>query len=119
MLVAAVVGVPVMAPVAAFNESPTGKLPAETLNVYEPVPPVALAVLRVGNPTVPFGNVAGLTVIAALIVTAYACEPVAPNPSVAVIVKLMLRRSWSTRYRTGAALSDKPVGKLPAETLNV
>ena len=42
--VAAVVGVPVIAPVAAFIESPAGKLPAETLNVYEPVPPVALTV---------------------------------------------------------------------------
>ena len=40
----AVVGVPVMAPVAAFKDSPAGKLPTETLNVYEPVPPVALTV---------------------------------------------------------------------------
>ena len=70
LLVAAVVGVPVMAPVAAFNESPAGKLPAETLNVYEPLPPVALTVCEYATPTVPFGNVAGLTVIAALMVTA-------------------------------------------------
>ena len=43
--VAAVVGVPVIAPVAAFNERPAGKLPTETLNnVYQPVPPVALTV---------------------------------------------------------------------------
>ena len=44
LLVAAVVGVPVIAPVAAFSESPAGKLPADTLNVYEQVPPVALMV---------------------------------------------------------------------------
>ena len=42
--VAAVVGVPVIAPVVAFNDRPAGKLPADTLNVYEPVPPVALTV---------------------------------------------------------------------------
>ena len=69
LLVAAVVGVPVIAPVAAFSDSPAGKLPAETLNVYEPVPPVALTVCEYATPTVPLGNVAGLTVMAALIVT--------------------------------------------------
>ena len=42
--VAAVVGVPVIAPVAAFNDRPAGKLPADTPNVYEPLPPVALTV---------------------------------------------------------------------------
>ena len=35
----------------------------------------------------PFGNVAGFTVMAALMVTLYARAPVAPRPSVAVIVK--------------------------------
>ena len=67
--VAAVVGVPVIAPVAPFSERPAGKLPAVTLNVYEPVPPVALTVCEYAVPTVPLGNVAGFTVIAALIVT--------------------------------------------------
>jgi hypothetical protein len=67
--VAAVVGVPVMVPVAAFSDSPAGKLPADTLNVYEPLPPVALTVCEYVVPTVPFGSVAGLTVMAALIVT--------------------------------------------------
>ena len=69
MLVAAVVGVPVITPVAAFNESPAGRLPAETLNVYEPVPPVALTVCEYAVPTVPLGSVTGFTVIAALTVT--------------------------------------------------
>ena len=67
--VAAVVGVPVMAPVAAFKNKPAGKLPADTLKVYEPSPPVAEALCEYAVPTVPFGKVAGLTVIAALIVT--------------------------------------------------
>ena len=78
--VAAVVGVPVIAPVAPFNDNPAGRLPADTLNVYEPLPPVALTVCEYAVPTVPFGNVAGFTVIAALIVTAYARAPVAPRP---------------------------------------
>ena len=69
LLVAAVVGVPVIAPLAAFSESPAGRLPAETLNVYKPLPPVALTVCEYAVPTVPFGKVAGFTVIAGLIVT--------------------------------------------------
>ena len=69
MLVAAVVGVPVIAPLAAFNERPAGKVPAETLNVYEPLPPIALTVCEYAVPTVPLGSVGGFTVIAALTVT--------------------------------------------------
>ena len=38
--VAAVVGVPVIAPVAVFSDSPAGRLPTETLNVYEPCHPL-------------------------------------------------------------------------------
>ena len=57
-----------IAPVAAFSESPAGRLPAETLNVYEPLPPVALTVCAYAAPSVPLGSVAGFTVIAALIV---------------------------------------------------
>jgi hypothetical protein len=68
--VAAVVGVPVIAPVAAFSDSPAGKLPALTLNVYEPLPPVALTVCEYAVPTVPLGSVTGFTVIAAFMVTA-------------------------------------------------
>ncbi len=68
LLVAAVVGVPEIKPLAAFSESPAGKLPAETLNVYEPLPPVALTLWLYAAPTVPFGSVAGLTATAALMV---------------------------------------------------
>ena len=118
--VAAVVGVPVIAPVAAFSDTPAGKLPAETLNVYEPVPPVALTVCEYATPTVPFGNVAGLTVIAALMVTAYARAPVAPRPSVAVTVKLEVAAVVGVPVMTPlAAFSDRPAGKPPADTLNV
>ena len=67
--VAAVVGVPVIAPVAAANDNPAGKLPAVMLNVYDPLPPVALIVCEYATPTVPFGNVAGLTATPEFIVT--------------------------------------------------
>ena len=39
--VPAVVGVPVMAPVAGFRTSPGGNTPLVTENVYGPVPPLA------------------------------------------------------------------------------
>ena len=39
-----VVGVPVMAPVVLFKVRPGGRLPAETLQVTAPVPPVAVRV---------------------------------------------------------------------------
>ena len=41
LLVAAEVGVPEIRPVPAFNDKPAGSVPAVTLNVYEPLPPVA------------------------------------------------------------------------------
>ena len=68
----------------------------------------------------PLGSVAGFTVMAALIVTAYACEPVAPKPSVAVTVKLDVAAVVGVpAIAPVAALSESPAGKLPAETLNV
>ena len=42
--VAADDGVPVIAPLDAFKDSPVGKLPAVTANVDAPVPPVTLTV---------------------------------------------------------------------------
>ena len=119
LLVAVVVGVPLIAPVAAFSESPAGKLPAETVNVYEPLPPVALTVGEYAVPSAPLGRVAGFTVIAALIVTLYARAPVAPRPSVAVMVKLEVAAVVGVpEIAPVAAFSESPAGKLPAETLN-
>ncbi len=44
VLDAALLGVPVIAPVDALRDSPAGKLPALTLNVYVPLPPLPLIV---------------------------------------------------------------------------
>ncbi len=65
----AAVGVPEITPVTAFKVSPGGKLPADTLNIYDPLPPVVVMVCEYGVPSIAFGSVAGLTVIAALMVT--------------------------------------------------
>jgi len=67
--VAALVGVPVTAPVDALSESPVGRLPAVTEKVDAPVPPVTLTDWLYAVPTVGAGSDAGLTVSGALMVT--------------------------------------------------
>lgn len=52
----ATVGVPVIAPVDAFSESPAGKLPLVSDQAYGVVPPVAVRVAEYGVPTCPFGS---------------------------------------------------------------
>ena len=66
------------------------------------------------------GRLAGLIAMAALIVTEYAREPVAPTESVPVIVKLnVLTTVGVPLIAPVLALRLKPLGKAPAETLNV
>src|ERR1700675_4546716 len=60
--VPAVVGVPVIALVAALRIRPPGSAPLDTENAYGAVPPDAETVWLYGVPTVPFGSVAGFTV---------------------------------------------------------
>ena len=64
----ATVGVPVMAPVVAFSDSPAGKPPA-TAKVDAPVPPAVLTVWLYAAPTEPPGRLAGLTVTAGFTMT--------------------------------------------------
>ena len=116
--VAADDGVPVIAPLVAFNDSPVGKLPAVTANVDAPEPPVALTVWLYAVPTVLAGNVAGLTVIVALTVTVYACDAVAPTVSVAVIVKLNEPAAEVVPVIAPVdAFNERPLGNAPAVTL--
>ena len=132
----AVVGVPVIAPVVVFSDSPVGNAPAVTAKVDAPVPPVALTVWLYAVPTVAVGNDAGLTVIVAFTTTEYACDVVTPTVSVAVIVKLNVPAAdvvpviapvaaFSVDV-TGMAPGrrynlpiDNPVGNEPADTLYV
>ena len=58
----ALVGVPLRSPVLAFNASHDGKLPALTVKVYVPEPPVALRAALYALLAVALASVAGLTV---------------------------------------------------------
>ena len=114
------VGAPLMAPVLALRLKPLGRAPAETLNLIVPVPPLALTVWLYGLLTVSLGRLAGLIAMAALIVTEYACDPVAPTESVPVTVKLkVLTTVGEPLMAPVLALRLNPLGRAPAETLNV
>ena len=52
----AAVGVPVMAPVAAFSDSPAGKVPLVTDQAYGACPPDAANEVEYAAPTCPFGS---------------------------------------------------------------
>ena len=52
----ACVGVPVMAPVAAFNASPAGSVPLASVHEYGVAPPVAVSMAVYAVPTCPFGS---------------------------------------------------------------
>src|ERR1022692_2785265 len=52
----AVVGVPLICPVAEFSATPAGRVPAGTLKVKGNVPPVITRVCEYLAPTVPCGN---------------------------------------------------------------
>ena len=76
--VPAVVGVPLIAPVPAFNVSPAGSAPAVTLHVYGGVPPVAAIVCEYAVDTVPAGSGLPLLIVrvGGLIVSVYALDAV-------------------------------------------
>src|SRR4051794_8742307 len=61
--VPAVVGVPVIAPEPPLRTSPVGSAPLEMVNVYGAVPPEPETVWLYAVPKLPFGSVAGLTVM--------------------------------------------------------
>ncbi len=52
----AVVGVPVMAPVAAFSDNPAGNVPPASDQAYGVVPPDAASAAEYATPTCPFGS---------------------------------------------------------------
>ena len=112
------VGVPLIAPVATLNDSPAGRLPADTLSVTVPVPPVAVTDWLYAEPIVAAGKLAGVTANDALTASVYARDPVAPTVSVAVIVKLNVPDAdGDPVIAPVAGLSDSPAGRPPAETL--
>jgi hypothetical protein len=52
-VVSATVGVPVIAPDVVFNDSPDGKVPLASTQVYVPLPPVAARLAEYDPPTTP------------------------------------------------------------------
>jgi len=83
------------------------------------VPPAALTVWLYVVPTVPAGSVGGFTVTAAFTVNVNARDPVAPLPSVAVIVKLPVAAVVGVPVIAPVdALSVSPAGSVPALMLN-
>ena len=56
---------------------------------------------------------------AGLITTVYACEPVAPTVSVAVMVKLNVPLALGAPDSVPAAVKVRPVGTVPTVTENV
>src|SRR5271170_432307 len=67
---AAAVGMPAMAPVAAFKAKPAGRVPLVSDQLYGVVPPVAASVAVYGTPTSPFGSApVEITSVAGIIVS--------------------------------------------------
>src|SRR5579862_7971366 len=85
-----------------------------------PVPPLTVTVWLYTMLSVSAGNVAGLTLMAGLIVTEYARDPVPPTLSVAVTVKGKVLAEEGVPLMTPVVLLRlKPLGNEPPDTLNV
>ena len=114
----ATVGDTDMSQVDAFIVSQVGSVPALMVNAYGAVPPVALIVWLYALPTVPFGSVGGAIASVAATANATARCPMAPPPSVAVIVKFEFAAVVGVPEITPvAAFNVRPAGRLPADTL--
>jgi hypothetical protein len=122
LLVPVAVGVPVIAPVVGFNESPLGSVPTVMLHVKGRVPPVACKVALYAVPTTPFGSDVVVTASgAALIVMLRALDAFCPSASVACTVKFVV-----PGFPVGVpviapveAFSVSPAGSDPTMTLQV
>ena len=113
--VPAAVGVPPIAPVAAFRANPVGRLPVVTLKASAPVPPVAVTVWLYARLAVQFGNVTVVIDTPGLIVTVYAWLAVCPNVSLAITVNVYVPAAVGVPLITPlAAVKLSPPGRLPA-----
>ena len=122
MYVPAVVGVPAIAPVAAFNERPGGNAPAVMLHVIGAVPPVAAGVELYATPMVPLGNTGELRVSCKFTTKLTTCVAVRGGvaESVHCNVKLDVPTAEGVPEITPVdAFSESPAGKLPFVTSQV
>jgi hypothetical protein len=108
-----------MTPVEEARVKPVGKVPLLTLNVYTPVPPLALIVWSYATLCVPLGSEPGDTVIDAQVAVMWYCKlPAQPTWSVAVTVKVNAPAAVGVPEITPAELIVRPVGK-PLPTVKV
>lgn len=116
------VGVPVIAPVAAFSVSPPGRLPLVMAQVYGDTPPAAATLALYPALITPVGSEVVVTLkVGALMVMLRAAEAVlaGDSESVTLTVKLMTPTSGPVGVPViapVAALSESPAGKLPTVT---
>jgi hypothetical protein len=115
----AAVGVPASAP-AALSEIPAGRLPAETVQVYGPVPPPAASVCEYAVPTAAFGKLPVVTVSAPA-VTAMLSDLVAVAfaASVTCAVKVAVPPALGVPVIAPDALRAKPAGRVPLASAQV
>jgi len=112
------VGVPVIAP-PELKESPVGRLPELSVQVSEPVPPVAARVWLYATLIVSAGRLDVVILTAALTTIESAFVADAPRVSAAFAVKLEVPLAVGVPVIAPPALMESPVGKVPALTVQV
>ena len=80
------VGVPEMMPVPDESDSPAGKLPELTLQLYGAIPPVALTVCEYAVPTCPVGKELVVTLRVGGVPTIRVANPDSMPPQVSAYV---------------------------------
>jgi hypothetical protein len=117
--VPAALGFPEMTP-PLLNVKPAGSEPALTVQVFPPLPPVAVNVCEYAVPTVPFARLPGETLSGAgftLMLNGWLSEP--PELSLTTAVKLDVPVVVGAPVITPPALIDKPAGRVPGLIENV
>jgi hypothetical protein len=110
------VGVPAMLPLAA-RLSPAGGEPAERIQTYPPVPPLAASACVYGVPTFPPGRDVVVIVSAWITVMLSGFVAVAPSLSVAVTAKFELAAAVGVPEIVPDGLRVSPAGRAPPVTL--
>jgi hypothetical protein len=117
--VPAVVGVPLMVPFA-LGLKPAGSAPAEMLQVYPPVPPLAPSVCEYAVLAVAPGNDVVVIVSGAMVTVMLSCfDAVSPFASVTVIAGFEVAAAVGVPAIVPDELRLRPAGNAPAVTLQL
>ena len=115
----AVVGVPLIMPVAALSESPAGSDPTEIDHANGAMPPVAASGCEYATPTSPCGSDVVDIASAGFTVMDSAAVAVAEVESVTMAVNGDAPAVVGVPIMAPAKLSDRPAGSVPSETDHV